>query len=396
MWRILLVILAGFLPTVLSGQVIGAMISSEPPLSPAEITQWETKLQTNPADKETRLQLLRQYSRFAPSQPGVRSPFQAVRLNHILYLVENLPSDSASSSPLTYVPSDTGPFADAADHAAVRNAWNRAVNEHPSDSSVLLNAARFLYQEHPQDAEELLTRMVNQEPTNRSIAANLGFLYAMDILGITSPVGHSRLRPLSEQSALREHARSELDRTSNVFVLMGAGSALPNLFPTTEQARNPNGDQTVFELAASFVRRAREISPQEPEFIGPMPLIQEFKKFQITAMQSPSRTAFPAPQVLSPNAFQVASIEQASKLLEKPEAIYPPQAAEARIQGVVRFDVVIGVDGSVENIALFSGHPTLVAAAMDAVPRYRYQPTLLNGKPVRVKTQVEVRFTLSN
>jgi len=56
--------------------------------------------------------------------------------------------------------------------------------------------------------------------------------------------------------------------------------------------------------------------------------------------------------------------------------------------------VIIDRDGNIQNIQLVSGHPTLVGAAMDAVKQWRYKPTLLNGSPVEVVTQVDVNFTL--
>jgi protein TonB len=54
----------------------------------------------------------------------------------------------------------------------------------------------------------------------------------------------------------------------------------------------------------------------------------------------------------------------------------------------------VGKDGSVQNFTLISGHPLLVPAAAEAVRQYRYQPTLLNGVPVDVITQIDVPFTL--
>jgi len=41
-----------------------------------------------------------------------------------------------------------------------------------------------------------------------------------------------------------------------------------------------------------------------------------------------------------------------------------------------------------------SGQPWLVGAALDAVRQWIYQPTLLNGEPVEVLTQIEVNFKL--
>jgi protein TonB len=38
------------------------------------------------------------------------------------------------------------------------------------------------------------------------------------------------------------------------------------------------------------------------------------------------------------------------------------------------------------------GHPLLVQAAIEAVKQWRYQPTLLNGTPVEVNTEIVVSF----
>jgi protein TonB len=37
----------------------------------------------------------------------------------------------------------------------------------------------------------------------------------------------------------------------------------------------------------------------------------------------------------------------------------------------------------------------LVPSALDAVRQWVYQPTLLNGNPVEVETQIDVNYTLS-
>jgi protein TonB len=87
---------------------------------------------------------------------------------------------------------------------------------------------------------------------------------------------------------------------------------------------------------------------------------------------------------------------QSAKLINQPKPSYPPLARQARIQGVVRFNAVIGKDGSIQNLTLVSGHPLLVPSATEAVRQWKYQPTLLNGEPVEVVTQIDVNFTLSS
>jgi TonB family protein len=98
----------------------------------------------------------------------------------------------------------------------------------------------------------------------------------------------------------------------------------------------------------------------------------------------------------TPERIRVSGTVQEANLIKKVDAVYPPLAVQARISGQVRFVVNIGKDGSVENIQLVSGHPLLIAAAHDAVKQYVYKPTLLNGNPVEVVTQVDVNFSLEN
>lgn len=82
-------------------------------------------------------------------------------------------------------------------------------------------------------------------------------------------------------------------------------------------------------------------------------------------------------------------------LINKVDPVYPPLAKQARIQGSVILQVVISKSGDVENVQLFSGHPLLAPAAIDAVKQWRYKPYLLNGEPVEVETRVRVNFTLA-
>jgi protein TonB len=86
---------------------------------------------------------------------------------------------------------------------------------------------------------------------------------------------------------------------------------------------------------------------------------------------------------------------EAANIVQKVTPIYPAEAKANRVQGSVRFTVVIGKDGRVQNVTLVSGDPVLAQAAKEAVQQWVYKPTLLNGDPVEVMTQVDVNFTLS-
>jgi protein TonB len=112
----------------------------------------------------------------------------------------------------------------------------------------------------------------------------------------------------------------------------------------------------------------------------------------------PSAAPPPPPPVEQKKTVQrirVGGQVQQANLIRQPKPVYPPLAKQARIQGVVRFNAIIGKDGTIQNLTLISGHPLLVPAAQEAVKQWLYKPTLLNGEPVEVATVIDVNFTLS-
>jgi TonB family protein len=105
----------------------------------------------------------------------------------------------------------------------------------------------------------------------------------------------------------------------------------------------------------------------------------------------PSANAGAAP----PARVRVGGNVQQNLLISQPPAVYPPLAKQARIQGVVKLNATIAKDGTMQHLEVVSGHPLLTQAAMDAVRQWVYKPTLLNGQPVEVMTEIDVNFTLS-
>jgi len=103
----------------------------------------------------------------------------------------------------------------------------------------------------------------------------------------------------------------------------------------------------------------------------------------------------PPPKAATPKRIRVGGQVESAKLIFQPKPEYPQLAKMARIQGTVRLEAIISKDGTIQDLKVVSGHPLLVKAALEAVQRWRYQPTLLNGEPVEVVTEVDVNFTLA-
>jgi periplasmic protein TonB len=103
------------------------------------------------------------------------------------------------------------------------------------------------------------------------------------------------------------------------------------------------------------------------------------------------------PAVVKPRApisLNVSTGVMAGNLLVKTFPQYPAIAKAAHIQGIVVLQATISKSGSIQNLRVISGPPTLQQAAMDAVRSWRYKPYLLNGEPVEVETTINVAFNL--
>jgi TonB family protein len=74
--------------------------------------------------------------------------------------------------------------------------------------------------------------------------------------------------------------------------------------------------------------------------------------------------------------------------------VYPPEAQQARISGVVILEATVGEDGKVRSARVLRSIPLLDQAAINAVQQWEYTPTLLNGVAVPIIMTVTVNFTL--
>lgn len=85
-----------------------------------------------------------------------------------------------------------------------------------------------------------------------------------------------------------------------------------------------------------------------------------------------------------------------NKAVSKPLPRYPAEAREARVEGVVTVQLVIGEEGDVTTARAVSGHELLRAASVEAACRARFSPTKLSGRPVKVAGVMTYRFVLHN
>jgi hypothetical protein len=353
------------LPFVAQAQIV-ARLSTHPLPSPEQVSDLETFVQINPEDLESRVALLRFYADLAPVPQNDVPARRFARLQSILYLIGHHPEAKAAGTPIAYVARTYGPYASEGDHVTAVNQWMTAIDSHPGDTTVLINAIRFLTVEEKNAAENVLQRAIADAPGNRELGANLGFLYATEILSLE----------------FAEHAASSLEGMSNPFVLAAAGTAIPNMAMSTSLGQPV--DPKVFDLSSRLLAKARALAPDDKDIQGPMPMINYFSaaRDQLQGVITPP----------APSRIHVGSNVEAAQLIRKRQPVYPEEARTAGITGDVRFNAVIGLDGSIQTLQLVSGHPLLVPPAQKAAITWLYKPTILNGSPVEVMTEITVSF----
>lgn len=80
------------------------------------------------------------------------------------------------------------------------------------------------------------------------------------------------------------------------------------------------------------------------------------------------------------------------KIVSQPQPAYPPIARAARAAGAVVVAVVVDEEGKVVAAHAVMGHPLLQQAAVRAARETRFTPSLLDGKPVKVKGVLTFNF----
>jgi TonB family protein len=95
-----------------------------------------------------------------------------------------------------------------------------------------------------------------------------------------------------------------------------------------------------------------------------------------------------------PAALQASSVVMQGKALRKVQPFYPPYAKAARVSGPVQVQVVINEQGEVTEAEAVSGHPMLQLPSLRAARQWRFAPTLLEDRPVKVRGPLTFNFAL--
>jgi TonB family protein len=83
---------------------------------------------------------------------------------------------------------------------------------------------------------------------------------------------------------------------------------------------------------------------------------------------------------------------QEPKLISSAMPVYPQAARNSGIQGDVVVETTIDKDGNVAGMRVISGPAMLRQSALDALRKWKYEPSKLDGQPIGVQVMVTIKF----
>lgn len=169
---------------------------------------------------------------------------------------------------------------------------------------------------------------------------------------------------------------------------------------TVEMTVDPaelQGDFTAMVRAASdSVRQWRFEAPAETPAVVRVPV-----RFDMGVSQTTFGTIRPLsgyPPTVGPllprDVLKVGGPVKPPQRIVNAAPTYPQDAIDAKVQGVVVLDVIVDAEGVPSDIQVAQSIPMLDAAAIEAVRKWRYEPTLMNGKPVPIAMTISLNFSL--
>jgi protein TonB len=116
------------------------------------------------------------------------------------------------------------------------------------------------------------------------------------------------------------------------------------------------------------------------------------------AKSLPVRGPIVEPDPVAPIDATAALPDRDLEQLTATEPVYPPAALRDRVEGWVEVDFTVTEAGVVREIEIIAAEPRGVfeTAAMAAVGQWRFQPRVVNGRPVPQRSSVTLRFNVED
>jgi TonB family protein len=126
-----------------------------------------------------------------------------------------------------------------------------------------------------------------------------------------------------------------------------------------------------------------------PPVASPVP--GQAESGQGLAVSTENKSATPTGPPAGSGAFEVGSLTDRATSRVTP--VYPQLARNAGVSGLVRIKIVVDESGSVTSVVWAEGPMLLRQPAQDALRQWKFQPVMVDGRPVRATGYVDFGFT---
>lgn len=174
--------------------------------------------------------------------------------------------------------------------------------------------------------------------------------FSRDVLGLPVPAAIDRLREVAKAAGTTPPPAMASDREVLAYVRLKAG-------------------------AIGYVSLGADVSGVKVVAVG-------------------GKTEHIVPGLAPSGPLQVGGRVAMPQRLVHAQPIYPAIARAGKVQGTVDLSIVIDAAGNVEQAKVVRSIPQLDNAAIDAVRKWKYSPTVVNGVAVPVTMVVHVTFAL--
>lgn len=207
-------------------------------------------------------------------------------------------------------------------------------------------------------------------------AIALGVLVALQMTtGLAGPTIVSHLRAFAVEPDLPKPPPAAVTPTPARAAVNVNPNPVPTEPPSTIEPETP-----ALPVASAPVVPADWMTGLTRELSAPPPVVAK-----PAAAEPPVRPSGPVPVG--------GDIRPPERLTYVPPA-YPDIARIAHVEGKVVLEATIDEWGVVKNVVVRQSQPLLDKAAIEAVSKWRYAPTRLNGQPIAIVMMVTVTFQL--
>ena len=94
--------------------------------------------------------------------------------------------------------------------------------------------------------------------------------------------------------------------------------------------------------------------------------------------------------------FEAFELDEPPRPIAKVPPVYPYKAREQGIEGIVQIKMLINTDGTIGDLIIMDARPRNLfeEAVLKTVPRWKFSPGKIEGKPVTAWVVTTVRFEL--